>query len=79
MTKNTIKLTREQWMLATTLAAACNACNAPFCSIDGEEEAVNADLDYLDNVAHGVAERTSVMALEDAIDVLTAALRYSAN
>jgi hypothetical protein len=67
-------ITREQWMLAQVLAGAVMACNAPFCADDGEEEAINSDRDYIDNVAAELAERTSIMALEDAISVLEKAL-----
>ena len=70
-----MKYAREKWVLATTMAAAVNACNAPFCSDDGEKEAaVNDDKDYVKDLAAGIAEKTSIMAIEDAITVLQAAL-----
>jgi len=63
-------------MLANSLAGAINACNAPFCVRDGEErEEVNRDPHYIENVASEISRLCGQMAIEDAIQVLEAALR----
>jgi hypothetical protein len=67
--------TLEQWMLAQSLAGAIRACNAPFCCEDDEEEEVNRDRSYVENVASELAGLCSPMAIEDAIQVLECALR----
>jgi hypothetical protein len=74
----TTTVTREQWMLANAFAGVINACNAPFSVGEGEEqEEVNRDPNYIDNLASELARRCSPMAIEDAIQVLEAALRKS--
>lgn len=72
----TTTVSREQWMLARSLAGSINACNAPFCVGEGEgQEEINRDPNYIDNVASELARQCSRMAIEDAIQVLEAALR----
>jgi hypothetical protein len=69
------EITREQWMLAHAFIGVVIACNAPFCAgPDDEEEEINRDPDYIENVASEIAAHCSVMQLEDAIDVLKEAI-----
>jgi len=65
-------LTREQWILGTTMAAAVNALNAPFCETDSEP--MSADKAYIEEVASQISDQSSKMAIEDAISVLERAL-----
>lgn len=71
----TTNLTREQWMLANALAGAINACNAPFCvGEDEEQEEINRDPNYIDSVASELSRLCSRMAIEDTLQLLEAAL-----
>jgi hypothetical protein len=71
----TTNLTREQWMLASALAGIVNASNAPFCVGECEEqEEVDRDPHYIDNVAAELSRRCSRMALEDTVQLLERAL-----
>lgn len=70
------KLTREQWMLAHSLAGVIQACNAPFCTSEDEKEAETTNNpDYVKNVAKELAGLCSRMMLEDVIAVLEEALK----
>ena len=70
-------LTREQWMIAVAFSGAVQALNAPFCSYDNEEEAVNAQPDYIPNVGKKIGELCGRMQIEDAISVLEEALKHT--
>lgn len=67
-------ITREQHMIGTAVSGVIAALNAPYCKGPGEAvEAVNADHDYLANVAKVIANLSSRMQVECAIEVLKAA------
>lgn len=64
---------REQWIIGTAMAGAVNACNAPFCEDNPAENTPG----YIDEVAGVIASHSSPMAIEDAIQVLEAALKIA--
>jgi hypothetical protein len=71
----TSNLTREQWMLANSLAGVVNASNAPFCVGECEQrEEINRDPHYIDNVATQLSQLCGRMALEDTVQLLETAL-----
>lgn len=65
--------TREQWIIGMALAGAINACNAPFC----EENDAEHTPGYIDNIAKVITQQCGPMAIEDAIQVLEAALKLA--
>lgn len=67
-------VSREQWMLARSLAGAVNACNAPFCVNEDGIEEVNRDQTYVSNVALELSSLCSRMAIEDTMQILDRAL-----
>jgi len=68
-------LDREKFMLARTIIGVVSAANAPYCCTDGDkQEAINADPNYVNDVAQMVAEEfDSKMMLESLMEILTEA------
>ncbi len=69
-----IKITREQWIIANQMASAVINMNAPFC---GGGEAEGPCEEWLESISAQIADRTSVVALEDVIPVLQRALELA--
>jgi len=69
---NMSEITREQFMLAHCIAGCIQASNPPFCAYGYDEEEVNRDPDYIENVATQVVEflHGDHMAVEDLIIIL---------
>ena len=66
---------REKFMLAQSIIGTIRATNAPFCCGDGEkDEAINKDVNYLDDVATMIANECSIFQIEDLISILDRAL-----